>query len=78
MMQHTRAEFIARWQHELAGLMIDAATSGRSGADLGLWVRTVMRTIDSKLGQMYDGLAPSEPKPEPVANGKPVQPAVRK
>lgn len=64
----TREQFIDRWKHELAGLMLDAATTGMSGAALALWCRNVMKTLDARLGQMWDSLQPKQ-ESKPAANG---------
>lgn len=53
-----RAAFIDRWRHELSGMVLDGATTQRTGADLGLFARTIMQKIDQRLGSMYDQLHP--------------------
>lgn len=67
----TRKDFIDKYKHQLAGFVVDAATAGRSGAELALFLRGVMQRIDANLGVIYDDLCP--PAPLPV-NGKPAQP----
>lgn len=69
----TKEEFVEEFRHEIGGMVLDAATAQRTGAELALSIRTVMRRIDAKLGQMYDALAPApeQPKPGPQTNGKP-------
>jgi capsid protein len=52
----SRQQFIDCFKHELVGLVMDAATSGRTGADLGLFARLVCKQVDAKLGVMYDQL----------------------
>ncbi len=64
-----RLEFIERYRHELGGMILDAATAQRTGADLSMALRHVMRTIDSRLGEMYDALRPSTPPTVPAKNG---------
>lgn len=52
----TRDEFIAEYRHELSGMILDAATSGKSGAELAVQIRHLMRKVDAQLGEMYDRL----------------------
>lgn len=65
-----KQDFIDKWKHEIAGLILDGATSGRSGADLALWLRGVMKKVDARLGDMHDSL-----KPPPAA--LPVKPETK-
>lgn len=58
-----KQEFIDQWKHQLAGIVLDAATAGRTGADLAFWLRNIMKQIDVKLAVMYDQLKPPEPLP---------------
>lgn len=59
----TREQFIDAWRHELAGFVLDGATANRTGADLGLFARTIMQKIDQRLGRMYDQLNPPKETP---------------
>lgn len=63
-----RAAFIDRWRHELSGMVLDGATTQRTGADLGLFARTIMQKIDARLGAMYDQL---HPETKPAAQAAP-------
>ncbi len=66
----TREEFVARYRHELAGIVLDGTIARRSGGELSLWLATAMQAIDARLGQMYDQLQPPPPAPKPpVSNG---------
>ena len=67
----TRQEFVERWKHQLAGMILDGATVARTGADLGLWCRSVMGKTDVLLARMYDDLHPAEAikPPAPSSNG---------
>lgn len=66
----TRSEFIDRWRHEISGLALDGATAQRTGADLALWARGLMRKVDAHLASMFDQLVV---EPKPVANGQAVK-----
>ncbi len=59
----TRQEFIERFRHVIGGMILDAATSGRSGEALSIRLRTTMDQIDRLLGQAFDSL---QPKPAAV------------
>lgn len=65
----TRAEFVAAWEHRLAGRVLDACTAQRHGSELSIFVRTVMVQVRTELGQMYDQIMP--PSVAPIENGKP-------
>ena len=70
----TKAEFVELHRHEIAGWILDALTHHRSGAELAICVRGIMRKIDERLGTMYLQLVPLDPlvkeAPKPEANGK--------
>ena len=68
----TRSDFIDKWRHEIAGLALDGATAQRTGADLALWARGLMKKVDAHLASMFDQLVV---EPKPVGNG---QAAVKK
>ncbi|MGD9712862.1 MAG: hypothetical protein AB7V46_12435 [Thermomicrobiales bacterium] len=53
----TKTEFIDRWKHELAGMVLDAMLH-RHGAEAAIFARNSMRKIDERLGQMFDQLNP--------------------
>ena len=72
----TKQEFIDRWKHILGGMILDGATSVRSGAELSQFLRTILDKVDGHLGLMWTELqppviAPEKPieKPKPPANG---------
>jgi hypothetical protein len=69
----TRAEFIERWRHELAGAVLDGATTARTGADLALFARQILRKVDAQLNQMYLDLT-NEPAGTNGTVGPPVRP----
>lgn len=74
----TKAEFVARFTHELSGRILEGATAQRTGADLGLYCRTICKWSDAKLAEMYDALTVIERPPPAVAgttNGRARQPA---
>ena len=64
----TRDEFIEKFRHEIGGMVLDAATSGRTGAELSVSCRYIMRRIDAVLAAAFDSLHPPV-KPAPPANG---------
>lgn len=68
----TRTEFVERHRHEIAGLVLDAATHGKHGSELAAWLRGVMRVIDTRLMQMHAELTATTEEVPPNANGKPV------
>jgi hypothetical protein len=61
----SREEFIESHRHFFGGLVLDAATAQRTGADLALSIRTVMKRIDAELGKAFDSLKPAEKPPPP-------------
>jgi hypothetical protein len=66
----TREEFLGRYRHELAGIVLDAAMANRHGAELAVFCRSMMQRIDAKLGEMYVELT----RPQPSPNGMPAPP----
>lgn len=54
----TRQEFVELHRHQIAGLVLDAATAGRQGAELSVWLKLVMGKIDQQLGKMWNDLHP--------------------
>lgn len=78
----SKDDFLDRHRHEIIGLILDAATSGRTGADLSLWLRRVGGRVDDKLAQIWQELRPEQPKamepPKPNGPQKaPQQPTPR-
>lgn len=69
----TRQEFVELHRHQIAGLVLDAATAGRNGAELSQWLKLAMGKIDQQLGKMWENLSPVNgiAKPEHIPNGKP-------
>jgi hypothetical protein len=57
-MPTTRQEFIDRHFHLLCGLLLDAAVTQRTGAELSLWLRTAQRKVADLLGQCHSDLYP--------------------
>ncbi len=75
----TRDEFIDKFRHEIGGMVLDAATAHRTGAELAVSIRFVMKKIDATLGAAFDSLAPAPKQPAPERNGTPAaQPQVKK
>ena len=78
----TRSDFIAAHRHAIAGLVLDAATNRASGAELSLFMRTILARVDTLLGDAYDDV--TRQPVAPPANGQPklaapaAQPQVRK
>jgi hypothetical protein len=64
-----RQEFIDAWKHEWAGMVLDALTAQRTGADLGLFARHLIRKVDERIGKMWDDLQATNGQPKPAANG---------
>ncbi len=74
-MQRTRTEFIEAFKHDLAGMLIEALTTKGpdcplTSAQLGVKAMGLIAKSETRLGQMYDYLAPP-PKSEPP---QPIQP----
>ena len=65
----TRQQAIEKYKHEFAGFVLDAATAGRSGGELSLWLRTAVQRIDAKIGAMFDEI--TAPEDKPATNGVP-------
>ncbi len=59
----TKHDFITAHRDRLAGLLLDAITAGRSGAEAMVWLRQAMKKIDLELSQAYDALVPDLPLP---------------
>ena len=73
----TRTEFVELHRHQIAGLVLDAATHGKTGGELSVWLRGVMAKIDAQLGRAWDSLhsAANNGHDKPAAaNGKPEVP----
>lgn len=71
----TKQEFMEKFRHEWAGMVVDAATMGTSGAERALTLRFLMQKIDRHLSHMYDLLKPDTKVAVPA--GKPVAPPAR-
>ncbi len=59
----SKREFIEAHRDRLAGLLLDAITAGRSGAEAMVWLRQAMKKIDLELSVAYDALVPDSPLP---------------
>ncbi len=80
-MNRTREQFVSLWEHEVAGIVLDAATAGRSGAELSVWLRMAMNKIRDRLGRAYDDLTKDDkplPAKVPVNGAQQPQTQVRK
>lgn len=69
----TRQEFIELHRHQIGGLVLDAATAGRHGAELSQWLKLAMRKIDEMLSRAWadvhgEPARHAEPRPA-QANG---------
>jgi hypothetical protein len=56
----TKEKFIEAHRHEIAGWVMDAYTSGRTGAEAACAMRNTMKLIDARLAAMYGQLQPKE------------------
>lgn len=66
----TRAEFIDKHRPHFAGLVADAFSSDKKGAESGIRLRLWLRQIDEELAKIYAELYPPKlPDPEPSPNG---------
>lgn len=54
----TKREFIEAHRDRLAGLLLDAITEGRKGAEAMVWLRIAVKKIDLELGAAYDAMTP--------------------
>ena len=48
-----RDAFVEKYHHLIAGMILDAATARRDGANLSVWLRLVMGKVDSLLTQAH-------------------------
>jgi hypothetical protein len=62
----SKQDFMEKFRHEWAGMVLDAATSGCRGAELAFAMRHTMQKIDRHLALMYDALVRSEAQPTPT------------
>jgi hypothetical protein len=62
----TKDECIARFHHQLWGVLLDVSRTGAKGGERAALEDVAMRKIDQVIGAIYDGCQPA-----PV-NGKPV------
>ncbi len=62
----TKREFIEAHRDRLAGLLLDAATEGRKGAEAMVWLRLAIKKIDHELGVAYDALVSDQPSALPM------------
>ena len=64
-----RQTYIEKHYDELLGLVCDAATAGRAGSELSLWLRKhAGGKIRLMLGQVWDDAQPNK-----VVNGQPAK-----
>ena len=75
-----RADFIQKYRHRLGGMVADAATSRRTGAELSVALRDLFDKIDALLEEAYADASPvpvltappaSQAAPGPIQNHKP-------
>lgn len=62
-----------KYRHELAGMMLEAVTSHPTGAELGMYVRTIMKKIDTKIIDMTRTAAQLMEFKTAIGNGTPAQ-----
>lgn len=75
----TQKEFTERFRHEVEGWLLDAAMSGRSGAELSIWLRHMRARIETKLGQMWQDMQSKAPgSGAPAGNGSGAAPLARR
>ena len=54
----TEAEFVRKYQDRLFGISADAATAGRTGAHMAMWLRGALRETEEIIKLMYRDLQP--------------------
>lgn len=52
--------FLADHYHELFGLICEAATAGRKGGELSLWLTQAGKTLKQRLRLQYESLGDKE------------------
>ena len=65
----SQAEFVERFRHEIGGMVLDGATAGRSGAELGLFARQILKKVDIKLVEMWNSMHKADPAKPAAMNG---------
>ncbi len=65
----TRQQFVEAWRHELSGMILEGATARLEGAALGLYVRGILRKVDTVLGRQFDELAAKPAETNGHTNG---------
>lgn len=62
-MRLSKEAFVNHWKHEIAGMVLDAATRKAHGKELSLVIDFLLGKVETRLGQMWESLAPVELKP---------------
>ncbi len=57
----TQSEYLDKYRHCLAGMVLDAATQNARGEALSLFVRQILGKVDAMLMRQYVDLAPKSP-----------------
>ncbi len=65
MTDRTFERFLADHYHELFGIVCDAATAGRKGGELSLWMSAAGKAVRARLRAIFDDLARDE---KPASN----------
>lgn len=60
----TQDDFVEKHRHELAGLMLDAMLEHRTGSAGALWLRVMMKKLDTRLVAIYQDMHPAKPQGE--------------
>lgn len=66
----TRDEFIQRNVDALAGMILEAYATHRTGGELSLHLRQTYQALRGRLAEMYDQLQPRAVTPAAGANGR--------
>ncbi len=52
----SKDEFVAKWKHDLAGMVLDALVSNATGAELAVKTRLLMEKVETRLAQYWTDL----------------------
>lgn len=71
-MPMSREDFIEKYHHQIAGIVLDGATGRREGEAMSIWLRLVMAKVDAVLNKAYGEL--THENKIPAAPAKPAGP----
>ena len=57
----TRIEFVERWKHQFAGIVLEAALTAANGEQRSIFLRSVFAKIERHLAQIHDELSAPAP-----------------